>query len=619
MTTDSNIENQLKKGEALFSEGKIEEAERLFLGLLDGEPNNCEILNNIGVIYHIKGNVNFAEDYFLKVLKVKNDHLDALSNLANVYMGSKRWKEAAVQLKRYVSVDDQNADIFIQLGTVYDAIGEMEKADVAWKRSLEIDPNRRSIRDSLSARRPKPENKTGKDLSDNEILMHREKGRNSKTLSQEDEETSKTDNKEREYYLASNSPIKVLFAPVEIANNSVNFSETLKSFNIEVDVLNLFAPNHLQKNNTTLKSEMIQKLNEDPVKTIVKIARKYDLIYFQFGSTFLDREYIGGPKLHYPYPDLNIIRNEGCKIASAYWGSDIWDQSMFVYCWLRGIGCDNLAKAPFSSREHLKRIEIMSHYSSFVLSPDESKHFFPKLVDGETPINLENWPYSESLFDRKLLRIAHMPSDRFKKNSDVILKTFEELQKEEIAEPVLIENMPQSKVKSVLEGCDILVDQFVWSFGKASVEAMALGIPVIIRRDEPINGQRGNAPVFVVANKYELKKKIIELNSEREMLRIASKKGREYVENFHERKKTASVLADYITSAVKDKPIPHLTTSSNERYAMFDTKYYEQALPLLLELGDLKRVLLTCLSGINNHVSLETCYEYLDKLNKQNT
>ena len=50
-----------------------------------------------------------------------------------------------------------------------------------------------------------------------------------------------------------------------------------------------------------------------------------------------------------------------------------------------------------------------------------------------------------------------------------------------------------------------MVDQFVWSFGKASVEAMALGIPVIIRRDEQLNGQRGNAPVFVVATKDELK------------------------------------------------------------------------------------------------------------------
>ena len=414
------VKNRIKEGEELFSEGKIEEAERLFLGLLDGEPNNCDILNNIGVIYHTQGKVNFAEDYFLKALTVENDHLDVLSNLANVYMESKRWKEAAVQLKRYVSIDDRNADIFFQLGLVYDAIGEKEKADAAWKRSLEIDPNRRSSQDFLSVRRPKPGNKTDKDLSDNEILRHNEKGRDSKTLSQEDEETSNTDNINREYYWVSNSPIRVLFAPVEIANNSVNFFETLKHFNIEVDVLNVFAPNHLQKNNTTLKSEMIQKLNQDPVQTIVKIARKYDLIYFQFGSTFLDREYLGGPKLQYPYPDLNIIRNEGCKIAGAYWGSDIWDPSMFIYCWLRGRGYDQLEKAPFSSRERLKRIEIMSHYSSFILSPDESKHFFPKLVDGETPINLENWPYRERLFDRKLLRIAHMPSDRFKKNSDII-------------------------------------------------------------------------------------------------------------------------------------------------------------------------------------------------------
>lgn len=46
------MENKLKRSEALFAEGKIEEAEKCFLSLLEENPENEEVLNNIGVIHH---------------------------------------------------------------------------------------------------------------------------------------------------------------------------------------------------------------------------------------------------------------------------------------------------------------------------------------------------------------------------------------------------------------------------------------------------------------------------------------------------------------------------------------------------------------------------------------
>jgi Flp pilus assembly protein TadD len=57
MPTGSLINKPLREGEALFSEGKIEEAERCFLDLLDNNPANPEILNNVGVIQYTRGNL----------------------------------------------------------------------------------------------------------------------------------------------------------------------------------------------------------------------------------------------------------------------------------------------------------------------------------------------------------------------------------------------------------------------------------------------------------------------------------------------------------------------------------------------------------------------------------
>ena len=60
------MQNKLKQGETLFAEGKLEEAEKCFLSLLEKNSENEEALNNLGVTHHFRGNFEKAEDYLLK-------------------------------------------------------------------------------------------------------------------------------------------------------------------------------------------------------------------------------------------------------------------------------------------------------------------------------------------------------------------------------------------------------------------------------------------------------------------------------------------------------------------------------------------------------------------------
>ena len=75
------VQGDIKRGEALFDEGKIEQSEKCFLDLLVKKQQDAEILNNLGVIQHFKGNMSKAKEYFLKALSRKKDHCDALKNL----------------------------------------------------------------------------------------------------------------------------------------------------------------------------------------------------------------------------------------------------------------------------------------------------------------------------------------------------------------------------------------------------------------------------------------------------------------------------------------------------------------------------------------------------------
>ena len=60
------MEDKLKQGEALFAEGKVEEAEKCFLNFLEKNSEDVEALNNLGVTHHFRGNFKEAEDYLLK-------------------------------------------------------------------------------------------------------------------------------------------------------------------------------------------------------------------------------------------------------------------------------------------------------------------------------------------------------------------------------------------------------------------------------------------------------------------------------------------------------------------------------------------------------------------------
>jgi len=411
-------------------------------------------------------------------------------------------------------------------------------------------------------------------------------------------------------------PVKVLVAPVEIGHNSFHLRNGLKKYNVEVDIIDVLRGGPRREDHTTVPAGVLQALRDDPAGTVKRLAGEYDLIYFQFGCSLVDHEYLGGPRLRQPYPDLELIRDQGAKIAAAYWGSDLWDPAMFVDNALRAMGVE-LDRAPESSKYKQMKIERMAAFSSFLLSADEYAHLCPKLVNGDLALDLNKWPYKQRSLERKRLKIAHMPSNRAKKNSDIVLEVFRVLNDIGLAEPVLIENVPHGRIPEILGDCDLFLDQMVRGFGKASLEAMALGLPVFTRADGPIAGQRGRAPVFVFRNKFDLLGRLIYLNLNREILRQASVKGREYIEKYNTVDKIAADVHDYISKALKDKPIDHLITDRAKRLAMFQTNFYEQAPPILARMKNEARLSEVCRSGLENGLSTETCRQYLKVLEQK--
>ncbi len=148
------VEDKKRHAEALFAEGKIEEAESLLLGLLESDPSLAEVLNNLGVISHVQGRTQEAEDYFTRALAVHDDDLDAALNLAALYQESRRWAGAAACLEKCLGRMGSDVVFLNQLGRVYLELGDAAKALGVLSTSLRLDPDQKEVRDSVAALQP---------------------------------------------------------------------------------------------------------------------------------------------------------------------------------------------------------------------------------------------------------------------------------------------------------------------------------------------------------------------------------------------------------------------------------------------------------------------------------
>jgi len=138
----------LEEGEALFAQGKIEEAEKFFLDLLESDPKNAEILNNLGVIQHTKGNIHEAEDFFLEALAAKEDYLEALLNLVDLYQNANQKEKAADCMEKMLVFQENDHNLLNRLAFLYIEMNRKERAAELIKNSLRICPEQDALKET---------------------------------------------------------------------------------------------------------------------------------------------------------------------------------------------------------------------------------------------------------------------------------------------------------------------------------------------------------------------------------------------------------------------------------------------------------------------------------------
>lgn len=210
-----------------------------------------------------------------------------------------------------------------------------------------------------------------------------------------------------------------------------------------------------------------------------------------------------------------------------------------------------------------KRIEVFSRFCDkiYALNPDllwvlpRSAEFLPY-----SNIFLDEWQPQYNQMHAGQLRIAHAPSHRGVKGTELILAAFDALRSEgRKFETLIIENMTHAEARKIYETADVFIDQlYAGWYGGLAVEAMALGKPVMvyIRESDLIHipeEMRQDLP-FIQVTPYNILEKLREvLSMSREELLVKGRKSRAFVEKWHDPQKIAHRLKNDYENALRQR------------------------------------------------------------------
>ncbi len=139
-----------QKAIELQNEGALNQAEELYLKILQVMPENSDVWNLLGLIAQSKNDLNQALDCFLNAIKyAKTPFFAHFFNLGLTYKALNKPKEAIDAFERAVKLKPDLKEGFNLLGVMYAEQNELKKATQQFCQALDIDNNYEEARANL--------------------------------------------------------------------------------------------------------------------------------------------------------------------------------------------------------------------------------------------------------------------------------------------------------------------------------------------------------------------------------------------------------------------------------------------------------------------------------------
>ncbi len=269
---------------------------------------------------------------------------------------------------------------------------------------------------------------------------------------------------------------------------------------------------------------------------LAEAIKQYDVFHFHFGETFLrDRS------------DLELLKKHGKKLVVQHRGSDVRMLSIaqsFNNPYVRVKGGRRRQEAQI-----VKKIKELSAYIDHAIVADHEllpyiENHYKQVHILRQFITLDRFKPSYPSIQSTRPLIVHAPTNLHLKGTEFVLEAIRKLRSNgQEFDFKLIEGMTQEEAIRFFRKADIIIDQLLQgSFGVISLEAMALGKPVVCYiRDQLLNKYPSGLPI-VNANTnscYEVLRQLIQKPYRRNVL---GKAGRQYIEQYYDSHKLGKQL-----------------------------------------------------------------------------
>ncbi len=218
------------------------------------------------------------------------------------------------------------------------------------------------------------------------------------------------------------------------------------------------------------------------------LAPCFALIYIFRNASVVHLSFMGGPLGQTPlwWLEAHLFRWAGIRTIVIPFGADAYIYSQVIDPSVRhGL----LLSYPMAARQELsiaKRVSYWSRYADIILTG--------LMIDGfgrwDVPasclfcIDIEQWQpklkYSPYDGITGSVKVIHTPNHRGFKGTEFLIQAVEELKAEGLKiELILLEKVPNDRVRELMQQADILAEQFIIGYALNAIEGMASGLPIL--------------------------------------------------------------------------------------------------------------------------------------------
>jgi glycosyltransferase involved in cell wall biosynthesis len=213
-----------------------------------------------------------------------------------------------------------------------------------------------------------------------------------------------------------------------------------------------------------------------PYMVFLWLLRHFDVYHFFFSGGFL----LGTPL---QFLEVQLLHLAGKKVVVMPYGGDVAVPTRIRSLLFRQGLMMNYQDLALREKKTVTWIEYFSNYADFIVGCIFHIETLPRwdiLTTHYYPIDTENWRpsghYSLSNGKDDPVTVVHAPNHRGLKGTEFLITACQELKAEGYQVYLrLLERVPNSEVRHVINESDILAEQFIHGYALTAMEGMSLG------------------------------------------------------------------------------------------------------------------------------------------------